>query len=125
MKRDGCVVMAWFDDREWKKFQKLATDLDAYEGRYERWQFVLDQTEVKLDRLGIPYHLVRIDVAEFAAWAQELGIPVNTRSAAWFAYVKCAEADEPRDRRRRSLLVPHRQFPISTPFPRHLGSSLP
>ena len=85
MSRPERIALAVFREEDWPRLREEADDADALEASWQEWERNLIATEDQLDRLGIKYREIVVDLDELADFCTEKRMANTAEARSVFA----------------------------------------
>jgi hypothetical protein len=79
------IALAVFREEDWPRLREEADDVDRLEASWKEWEKNLIATEDQLDRLGIKYREIEVNLDELAGFCIEKRLPNTAEARSEFA----------------------------------------
>ncbi len=84
----SAMGVAWYLPEQWAKLREVSIDREELEDTYDDWlKMVLGKLE-ELEKAGMVFEKVELDVDEWLIWCNEKALPYNSASRANFVSEK-------------------------------------
>jgi hypothetical protein len=86
--------IAWYKPGQWELLKKVSQDGNLLENTYKEWLEFIEKKLIKLEKRGVAYKKITVDVKELLKWCKSRGYPINSESRSLYVSEKLMKGEK-------------------------------